>query len=83
LTAPFTQFPGENKQTKKQTSCTLGSLDENPAHHQAEDLWLFLVFETGFLCVPLAVLELDQVGLKLRELSASVIKGMGHLCKTS
>ena len=37
-------------------------------------LFLFLFFETGFLCIALAVLGLtfvDQVGLELRNLPAS------------
>jgi hypothetical protein len=40
--------------------------------------FVLFVFETGFLCVALAVLELtlvDQAGLELRNLSASASKG--------
>jgi hypothetical protein len=49
-------------------------------------LFLFLFFETGFLCVALAVLELnsvDQADLELRNLPASAFQVLGlKVCAT-
>jgi hypothetical protein len=39
---------------------------------------LFLgFFETGFLCVALAVLSVDQTGVKVRDLPASAFQMLG------
>jgi hypothetical protein len=50
-------------------------------------LSLFWFFETGFLCTALAVLELtfvDQAGLELRNLPASVSRVLGlKVCTTN
>jgi hypothetical protein len=50
--------------------------------------FFFLVFEVGFLCIALAVLELthfvDQAGLKLRNPPASASKMLGlKACATT
>jgi hypothetical protein len=49
-------------------------------------LFLIVFFETGFLCIALAVLELtvDQAGLELRNLPASASQEMGlKVCATT
>jgi hypothetical protein len=42
-------------------------------------IYLFFIFETGFLCVALAVLELtvDKAGLELRDSPTSASKALG------
>jgi hypothetical protein len=51
-----------------------------------EQFFFIFFFETGFLCVVLAVLELtlDQTDLELRDLPASAsqvkVKGVHHHC---
>jgi hypothetical protein len=58
-----------------------------PTEPSLQPLFFFWLFETGFLCVALAVLELtfvDQAGLKLRNPLASASQVLGlKVCTTT
>jgi hypothetical protein len=47
-------------------------------------IYLFIFSETGFLCIGLAVLKVDQAGLKLRNPLASASQVLGlKVCATT